>query len=185
MLSSRILNRLSDLGKAEWHEELCIVSKEPAILIVDGLDGKRNTLAVVWYDSERHGQFEFHLMVSLKKFEEEFATHPEMGAVIFLGQVKDWPNEKARGQIVKELHLPSDEAYVVHWIVPIGMGQTEEGELLPVSCICGAILTYFPEYGLLRPEKYYSEEAKRKVLAEFDRLIGRPPLMVKFLPVRF
>lgn len=182
MLSSRILNRLSDLGRTEWHDEFCIVSKEPAILIVDGLDGKRNTLVVVWYDSERRGQFEFHLTVSLEKFEKEFATHPEMGTVIYLGQVKDWPNEKTREQIVKELHFPSDDACVVHWIVPIGMGRDEKGELLPVSCTCGVILSYFPEYGLLRPENYHSEEAKRRVMDEFCQLVGRPQLMSKFLP---
>lgn len=174
-MDSKVRNRLSELGLLEYDDEFCLISKEPAIVIIDGLDGKRNTLAVEWFDSERRGQFEFHLMASLKSFEDKFATHPEMGRVVFLGQVREWLNPEARQQIVRDLHLKSDEAYLVYWIVPIGMGTNAKGEPLPVSVISEVILIGHPEYGLLRPEKYYSEETKQKVMNDFYRLLGWPP----------
>ncbi|MEK7599070.1 MAG: hypothetical protein AAB474_01275 [Patescibacteria group bacterium] len=142
-------------------DKLGLIVKEPVIIAI----GKEKIIAVGWYDSERRGQFEFHLTMTLKTFGEKYMTGYYEGKVIFLGRVKDWPisetDKTDNGHKIKKSLNP--KSYIVNWIIPDGIG-IYKGKIMMPSPVTEVILIGHPEYGLIRPENYCNIEEREQTM---------------------
>jgi hypothetical protein len=161
-------------GMLEFDKKLGLIIKKPAIFVANIEKGGKkfasNTIAVGWYDSERRGQFEFHLTMPLNTFYDKYMTHLE-GEVIFLGQVKNWPADQIKtknDQKMKKILPP--ESYIVNWMIPNGIG-IYNGRIIMPAPTAEVILIGHREYGLLRPENYSNFEIRNQILKSFGWLL--------------
>lgn len=150
-MNPKTRGRLFSEGLLMWREQRGLIS---LILVIytDEFNGQE-VVVVHWYDEERKKQHAFHLCISPRQIEQQFAADVESFRVIFLGQVKDFPKESQFYYKIAEKFQGKNEKLIVFAAGSAGLGLDEGGFAIPVHFAVEVIIIG-SEGRLIRPETY-------------------------------
>jgi len=125
-----------------------LIAEIPLLHVIDS-----GVIAVHWYSMTKKELYDFHLCFTLDAINDKLAADPWHFRVMFLGQLKDFPQESEFHAGLVENFQGNMEKWILFAVAPIGLGPDGEGGTIPVSFATEVIL--LAEGGKrIRPDAY-------------------------------
>jgi hypothetical protein len=110
-------------------------------------------------------QFNFPIAASLEKYKNDMSSL----YVIFIGQIKYWPDQRQVASMAKNFDDSKMEKCIVYLMSANHAQEYGDGSIGPASFIVEVVLLGDPNVGVIRPRRYFDPLIDEMVVEEFNK----------------